>query len=284
MRLSRLSVLSVARPELCLLYEHVARWKQPTKHSMGLLAKGIATAYQNPSPSPAQLQDEATIRHYRSLVGKIAWLSANTRPDLAYCANFLARWMATPTVEALDLAERAMAYVKGTPDLGLIVPPPSEVQRLVGFSDATWGNVRDGGRSQTGWLVGVESKAGKFYPLMWKSALQKRTAKSSCEAELYSLESMSMALVHLKNQLCEMGLPALPCVCRTDAKDVVDLLSPQTLTQSRNLLMRTLVRVVRERVVEHSLEVVHIPREKNYADELTKPTRGVVVRGLLSKC
>jgi hypothetical protein len=54
---------------------------------------------------------------YRSLVGSLRYL-VNTRPDLAYSAGYVSRFMERLTEEHLAVVKRIIRYVAGTMHLG----------------------------------------------------------------------------------------------------------------------------------------------------------------------
>ncbi len=48
---------------------------------------------------------------YQEIVGCLLWLANTTRPDICYLAEFLARFVATPTQSRLDQALRVVLYL-----------------------------------------------------------------------------------------------------------------------------------------------------------------------------
>ena len=89
------------------------------------------------------LCNEEEVTRLRGLLGALAWLSKETRPDLAGRVALLQQSMPHPYVqdilEANSLAKEAMA----NPRLGIKIQPiPMDRLRVGTITDASWGNVR----------------------------------------------------------------------------------------------------------------------------------------------
>ena len=56
---------------------------------------------------------------YLSLIEALMYLANNTRPDIAYAVNLLARHSAAPTKRHWTRAKEILRYLNGTKDLGL---------------------------------------------------------------------------------------------------------------------------------------------------------------------
>ncbi|XP_074342406.1 secreted RxLR effector protein 161-like [Apium graveolens] len=72
---------------------------------------------------------------YLSAIGALMYLANNTRPDIAFAVNLLARFSSDPTKRHLDVIKHILTYLRGTIDLGLFFPNNSKSQ-LVGYVDA----------------------------------------------------------------------------------------------------------------------------------------------------
>ena len=181
------------------------------------------------------------------------------------------------------LADRCLAYGKATADLAIVIPDPSICMRLVGYSDANWGSIRDGAKSQTGYLIGFEDENDRFFPVIWKSCLQKSTAQSSMAAELYAFHSMISAMSHLIAKRPEMGLPKIPIFARSDSRDLVDACRLGNKRVYRDKRMLVTIAGCREMLQDNLIDLEHITRDKNYADDMCKPTEGSVIRRLMAR-
>ena len=160
----------------------------------------MATPYRSGCPidatQPATIdkEDQAFVRRreaYQSLVGRLTWLSTNTRPDLSTAVSFLSSYSSCPAQQHLEAALYVVRYLRSTTSQGIAyhssassatsaylryplsndreaytdatpTPPSTELQ---GFCDANWGSqiggaVADGEeiemfkyRSMSGYLI-----------------------------------------------------------------------------------------------------------------------------------
>jgi hypothetical protein len=56
---------------------------------------------------------------YLSVIGALIYLANNTRPDITFAVNCLARHSATPTMRHWNDIKDILRYLHGTTDLGL---------------------------------------------------------------------------------------------------------------------------------------------------------------------
>jgi len=89
------------------------------------------------------------ITGYRRLAGRLLYLTT-TRPDIAFAAQQLSQFMASPTELHHKDALRVLRYLKRSHGSGLFFPATSDLQHL-GFSDAAWGGCVDTRRSISGY-------------------------------------------------------------------------------------------------------------------------------------
>ena len=71
---------------------------------------------------------------FRQIVGSLIYLTI-TRPDLSYPVGVISQFMARPTEEHLQCAQRVLRYVSNTKDRGLLYRTGT-VTQLVGYTDA----------------------------------------------------------------------------------------------------------------------------------------------------
>ncbi|XP_074323295.1 secreted RxLR effector protein 161-like [Apium graveolens] len=117
-------------------------------------------------PFRPRKQDEETLGPevpYLSAIGAIMYLANNTRPDIAFAVNLLARFSSEPTKRNWDGIKHIFRYLRGTIDPGLFFPNNSR-SRLVGYGDAGYMSDAHFGRSQTGYLFTYCDTA-----ISWKS-------------------------------------------------------------------------------------------------------------------
>jgi len=105
------------------------------------------------------------VRRYRRLVGHLIYLTI-THPDLCYAVHKLSQFMQAPRKEHMNAACRALRYIKGTVDCGLLLWAPNDLT-LVSYCDSNWGACLLTRRSLTRYLVTLEGS-----PISWKTKKQ----------------------------------------------------------------------------------------------------------------
>ncbi|KAK4400311.1 Retrovirus-related Pol polyprotein from transposon TNT 1-94 [Sesamum angolense] len=75
---------------------------------------------------------------YLSAIGALMYLANNTRPDIAFSVNLLARYSSTPTKRHWNGVKHILRYLRGTSDMGLYFErhENAKATNLVGYSDA----------------------------------------------------------------------------------------------------------------------------------------------------
>ena len=115
-----------------------------------------------------------------------------TRPDLSYPVEVISQFMARPTEEHLQCAQRVLRYVSGTKDRGLLYRTGTTVD-LVGYTKADWaGNTTDR-RSTSGYMFSLGSAV-----IAWSSKKQPTVALSSTEVEYRGVAVVKCEAIWLK--------------------------------------------------------------------------------------
>ena len=130
---------------------------------------------------------------YLSVTGALMHLANQTRPDISFPTNLLARHSATPTTRHWKGIKHILRYLRGNTDLGLFYPFNTN-QNIVGYADAGYLSDTDTAKSQTGYVYLIGGTA-----FSWKSAKQTLTATSSTHAEILALHEASREAVWLRS-------------------------------------------------------------------------------------
>ena len=162
--------------------------------------------------------------HYRTLVGKLLYLSRFTRPDIATSVSILSRYVSSPGYHAMAALKYLCRYLKGTPRHGIrYTEPPSGTKLEVRFyADSNY----PVGRARLGYvaLIGYTDSHGIFHgrALDWHSRLSSTTSTSTAEAELYAAYHAFTRTLTLKKDLdhAQVTNPEDPCRCFEDNKAV----------------------------------------------------------------
>jgi hypothetical protein len=88
---------------------------------------------------------------YLSAIGALMYLVNNTRADIAFSVNLLARFSVAPIMSHWNEVKDVLRYLWGTPDLGLFYPKNQDMS-LIGYADAGYLSDPHNGKSQTGFV------------------------------------------------------------------------------------------------------------------------------------
>ena len=130
---------------------------------------------------------------YLSAIGALMYLANNTRPDIAFSVNLLARYSSSPTKRHWNGIKHILRYLRGTIDMGLFYSNKSNFD-LVGYADSGYLSDPHKARSQTGYLFTCGGTA-----ISWRSVKQTITATSSNHAEILAIHEASRECVWLRS-------------------------------------------------------------------------------------
>jgi hypothetical protein len=90
---------------------------------------------------------------YLSAVGALMYLGLTTRPDISNAVGILSRFSANPGPTHWKAIKHLFRYLQGTKDLKLIYGPDNTGELFNTYTDAAHGDVKENGRSTSGYLV-----------------------------------------------------------------------------------------------------------------------------------
>ncbi|KAL0355515.1 UNVERIFIED_CONTAM: Retrovirus-related Pol polyprotein from transposon TNT 1-94 [Sesamum radiatum] len=133
---------------------------------------------------------------YLSAIGALMYLANNTRPDIAFSVNLLARYSSTPTKRYWNDVKHILRYLCGTSDMGLYFKrnKDAKTSNLVGYSDAGYLSDPNKAISQSGYIFMYGGTA-----ISWHSTKQTLVATSSNHAELIALDEAGAECVWLRS-------------------------------------------------------------------------------------
>jgi hypothetical protein len=163
--------------------------------------------------------------------------------------------------------KRILRYLQGIIHHGLLIKPASTTVplSLIGFCDADWASDPDDRRSTSGACIYLGPNL-----VNWLAKKQTLVARSSAEAEYRSLAQASAEILWMQSLLKELRVPFSVPQIYCDNLSVVSLAHNPVL-HSRTKHMELDIFFVREKVLNKSLVVSHIPAQYQWADMLTKP-------------
>ncbi|CAH9142419.1 unnamed protein product [Cuscuta epithymum] len=110
---------------------------------------------------------------YLSAIGALMYLANNTRPDIAFSVNLLARYSSCPTRHHWNVIKHIFCYLRGITDLGLFYHK-DEKAALIGYADAGYLSDPQKAKSQTGYVFTYGNTA-----ISWRSMKQTLTAEEN---------------------------------------------------------------------------------------------------------
>jgi histone deacetylase 1/2 len=245
-----------------------------TKYIRDLLTKAnMATANSIASPMASSTKltkfgsnHVSDPTFFRSIVGGLQYVTV-TRPEISYSVNKVCQFLSSPLEDHWKAVKRILRYLQGTLHHGLLIQPAplNTPLTLTGFCDADWASDPDDRRSTSGACIFLGPNL-----VSWWAKKQTLVARSSAEAEYRSLALVSAEILWMQSLLKELRIPIKVPQILCDNLSAVSLAHNPVL-HSRTKHMELDIFFVREKVINKSLIVTHVPAQDQWADVLTKP-------------
>ncbi|RKK11109.1 hypothetical protein BFJ65_g15101 [Fusarium oxysporum f. sp. cepae] len=171
----------------------------------------------------------AEIQRYQRKVGSILYIAVNTRPDIAFAASRLARFLVNPGQEHQDAADRVIHYLSHTRHRALRFGGPGG---LTVASDASFAdNTLDRKSSQAYTIRLFDGLIG------WRASKQNTVTTSTTEAELLALAQAAKESLYvsrlLKELTVQMDDPTIRIDC--DNTQTINLVTAEIATLKTKL-------------------------------------------------
>ena len=225
-----------------------------------------------------------------SAVSSLLYAALNTRPDILWITNKLAKSSSNPGLKDFEALLHVFGYLRCFPDYGLkfysrIEDSPVydicnrnkiEISDIIGFSDSSWQDCPDSGRSTCGYKVFVQGGLVDA-----QSTMPIPVALSSAEAEYMgacNLGTMVCHLRELKYEFENLGSPNYKLDGMTSSSPSILLIDNQaTVRMSKNYKITSKNRhvgrrwhFVRRGVKDKLFNLKWIPGCDQLADDCTK--------------
>jgi hypothetical protein len=210
---------------------------------------------------------------YSAAVGSLLYLSACTRPDIAFVTGALARYMQNPTEEHWGHVINVYRYIGGTLEQGLVFGEGDESSGggeqlpLVPdvYGDADYASDPVSRRSTTGYVIRLYGAA-----VSWKAQQQPTVAFSTMDAECQAAGAVVRECLWVRKLMRDLGIAVqgpLKVWCDNQAA-IIQLDNPISSSQSKHF--DVLHHATRERVARREVSFAYCPSAKMVADALTK--------------
>ena len=223
--------------------------------------KAALSPEQSPQAGSTEWMDMQSRRaDYMALVGGYLWLANVTRPEIAYIASQLARFVSNPGKVHYAAAIRVLLYLQGSSSRTLSFQPVSTRPFRV-FVDSDW--------------AVKYSVSGAVFELMgcavhWFSKTQRSVSLSSTEAEWFAAMVAAREGMYFRDLLTELGVPLVgPTALRSDNKSVKELSLDSVAFKKTKHILRA-AHYLRDLCDRLFFAVVWIAGTSNPADLFTK--------------
>lgn len=217
---------------------------------------------------------------YRQLVGRLLYLSVNSRPDISASVCMLAQRVSKPADEDWKQLKRVVRYLKATHQMQLKLSNiHSNELTLYGYADATWADDRIERKSNSGRIIYFNGGT-----ISWGCNKQNMVALSSCEAEFISISEASKEVKWLRQLLEEMHEQIeTPTKIFEDNQGCIELVRDHKFSYKTKHI-DTRYKMIRDLVKKNIIRCEYCPTEEMVADLLTKPLSAIKHNYLREKC
>ena len=220
------------------------------------------------------LTDEETTE-YQKLLGKLLWLSSQTRPDLSFDTLEHSTFSRSPKIKhlkslntvtkKLDQGPKRICYRKLDIEKGNL--------HILCFTDASLGNISETKHSARRYLIFLSDGIAANL-IAWSSGKVKRVVHSVFGAETVSCTDGTAAAIFIRQLLSEILFrdprgDTIPIIALTDSKQLYDNVHSSSPCSDKRLVLD--IAMLQENLKSGEIsELRWIPTPKMLADGLTK--------------
>lgn len=217
------------------------------------------------SVSTNLLQDNSK---YRQLIGRLLYISVNTRPDIAASVSILAQKVSTPSQEDWTQLKRVVKYLKSTADMKLKLSNIGiqENSALHAYVDANWAEDRTTRKSNSGYVFLLNGAV-----VSWCCRKQTCVSLSSTEAEYVALAEACQEALWMRQLLKDMNQVVTTATTIYEDNQGCLCLTKSGKFSNRTKHIDTKFHFVKDCVDKQLIECKYCPTDLMVADLLTKP-------------
>ena len=199
------------------------------------------------------------VKEAQRVIGELVWITARSRPDLAFTVSKLASLITKSPMQVVQLVKPVWYYLAATMDQGLIFQNNMGEKQLNVYTDASYSDISFGCH-----LILWGSSL-----LLWKAGKQPIQAASTAEAELVEVLEGALAGDAVKVVLEEALDVCARSFSYTDSSAALAIIAGDTGSwRTRHLRKRAFI--LRSRVLSGEWMLRHLPGAEMPADLGTK--------------
>ena len=216
-------------------------------------------------------------KEYQQLLGKLQWISSQSRPDVRFSVLECSIAANKPLVSDALKINRVVKKLQKV-SLYLFLPSLSldlTQWKIIGFADAALCNLPDKVSSTNGHIIFL-TDGSRAAPMSWSSRKIKRVTRTIISAECIALGLCLDECILIKEMILDILSPSnrensFPIIAVTDSKSLYDNI--YSTNQAEDLRLRREVASIRQLIQNKEIsKVIWKPTELQLADPLTKST------------
>jgi hypothetical protein len=229
-------------------------------------------------------QSEATaakITLFQRIIGKLLYLTCNTRPDILFAVTHASSFSRNPSPSAWEVIRDILGYLSRTERHGITLKGNSTTNaplQLIQYSDASFATGTKG-RSISGRITLLNES-----PIAWQSRQQTSVATSTTHSEYIAAYEATLQVLPLQQLLCEITSShaqiETPKLCIDNTATLTASDNGILTRQNRHFIVKYYW--LHEQVKEGKITPEWVPSEEQLADILTKPATPRILEYFIS--
>jgi transposase InsO family protein len=209
---------------------------------------------------------------YREAVGGLNYLSTQTRPDISFAVNQVAKKMHSPSKNDWIAVKRIFRYLKHTHGMRLLYNKNGE--NIEGYSDASYAS-GDDRKSISGYFFTRNGGA-----ISWRSKKQPIISLSSMEAEYIAMTAATQEAIWLSRLEKDLRKPSdeqitMPMKINEDNQSAITLASNK-IHNDRSKHIDVRYHFIREKIKNKDIKLEYCQTTDMIADIFTKPLGNIL--------
>lgn len=204
--------------------------------------------------------------YFKQMVGSLMYITS-TRPDMMFVVSLISRFMSRPTELHFQAAKRAMRYLRGTVNYGILYKKRG-VEELMAFADSDYvGDVEDR-KSNSGYAFLMNGSV-----VAWSSKKQPIVTLSITEAEFVAAAACACQAIWMRRILKEFGYTQEGCTTVMCDNSSAIKLSKNPVMHGRSKHIDVRFHFLQDLTKDEAIEMVHCGTHDQILDLLTKPLK-----------